>query len=103
MKSPETPGRGQAMKDFFLRTIRAMKVLARDERIPKPLRAIAAIGLLPIPGPVDEAILILIAPIFLLLYRTPMREAWTAAAQAQPKAAPEGAASPSIGKSPENL
>jgi len=91
------------MKDFFGRTIRAMKVLARDARIPKPLRAVAAIGLLPIPGPIDEAILVLIAPIFLLLYRAPMREAWAAAAQAQRQAAPEGAASPVIGSPPENL
>jgi hypothetical protein len=31
--------------------------------------------LLPIPGPVDEAILLLVAPLF-LLYREPVREAW---------------------------
>jgi hypothetical protein len=37
---------------------------------------IAAIGLLPIPGPVDEAILLLIAPVFAAFYRRPMREAW---------------------------
>ena len=72
------------MKAFLLRTIRAMRVLARDERIPKPLRWIAAIGLLPIPGPVDEAILVLIAPIFLIFYRGPMGEAWAAAAETAP-------------------
>jgi hypothetical protein len=55
--------------------IRAMKVLARDDRIPKPLRWVAGIALLPIPGPVDEAVLILVAPLF-LLYREPVREAW---------------------------
>jgi hypothetical protein len=53
-----------------------MKLLARDVRVPKPLRWIAAIGLLPIPGPVDEAVLLLIAPIFVLFYREPMRDAW---------------------------
>ena len=53
-----------------------MKLLARDGRIPKPLRWIAGIGLLPIPGPVDEVILLLIAPIFVIFYRNPMREAW---------------------------
>jgi hypothetical protein len=61
---------------FATRTIRAMKVLARDSRIPKPLRWIAGLALLPIPGPVDEVILILLAPIFFLFYRGPMREAW---------------------------
>jgi hypothetical protein len=44
--------------------------------LPRPLRWIAAIGLLPIPGPVDEAILLLIAPIFVAFYREPMRDAW---------------------------
>jgi hypothetical protein len=57
-----------------------MKVLARDDRIPKPLRWAAGIALLPIPGPVDEAVLILIAPAF-LFYREPLREAWNGAAE----------------------
>ena len=37
------------------RLLRAVKLLARDGRIPKPLRGLAAFGLLPIPGPLDEA------------------------------------------------
>jgi hypothetical protein len=57
-----------------------MRILARDSRIPRPLRWLAGIGLLPIPGPFDEVLLILIAPVFLLLYRGPMREAWARAA-----------------------
>jgi hypothetical protein len=61
---------------FVARTIRAMKVIARDSRVPKPLRWIAAIGLLPIPGPIDEAVLLLVAPVFLIFYREPMRDAW---------------------------
>ena len=66
------------VKIFLLRTVRAMRLLARDSRIPKPLRWLAGIGLLPIPGPFDEALLILIAPVFALLYRQPLREAWDA-------------------------
>jgi hypothetical protein len=62
------------------RTIRALKLLARDGRIPKPLRWIAGLALMPIPGPVDEVILLLIAPILFVLYRVPMREAWERAA-----------------------
>jgi hypothetical protein len=57
-----------------------MKILARDERIPKPVRYLAGFALLPIPGPVDEAVLILVAPLFLGLYRPYFREAWAAAA-----------------------
>ena len=61
---------------FLARTIRAIALLGRDARIPKPLRFVAAIGLLPIPGPVDEALLLLIAPVFALFYREPLRDAW---------------------------
>jgi hypothetical protein len=61
-----------------------MRHLARDARVPKPLRWIAGIGLLPIPGPVDEALLLLVAPIFIVFYREPMRDAWHAASRQTP-------------------
>ena len=67
------------MRRFLGRTIRAIRHLARDERIPKSLRWVAGIGLLPIPGPFDEAVLVLIAPVFFTFYRGPMREAWARA------------------------
>lgn len=57
--------------------LRTMRVLARDDRIPKSLRWVAGVALLPIPGPIDEAVLVAVAPLF-LLYRTPVREAWEA-------------------------
>ena len=44
--------------------------------MPKPLRWIAGIGLLPMPGPVDEVLLLLVAPVFVVFYREPMRDAW---------------------------
>jgi hypothetical protein len=66
---------------FLRRALAALRLLARDDRIPAPLRWIAGIGLLPIPGPVDEAILLLIAPLFAVLYRAPMREAWARAGE----------------------
>jgi hypothetical protein len=68
------------MAGFLSRVLRALELLARDERIPKPIRLLAGIGLLPIPGPFDEAVLVLISPC-LLLYRTPLREAWMRAAR----------------------
>jgi hypothetical protein len=60
---------------FIARTARAVGLLARDARVPRPLRGIAAVGLLPLPGPVDEVLLILIAPVFAIFYRDPMRDA----------------------------
>ncbi len=62
------------------RTIRAVRFAAGDARIPRPLRVLAGIGLLPIPGPVDEAVLLLVAVPLALLYRGPLAEAWQRAA-----------------------
>ena len=62
------------------RLLRAVEVAARDSRIPRPLRWVAAIGLLPIPGPVDELVLLIVAFPMALFYRTPLREAWRDAA-----------------------
>lgn len=66
----------QAVRAFLARALRATGHLARDRRIPRPLRWLAALALLPIPGPFDEAVLLCMAPVFLVLYRQPMREAW---------------------------
>ena len=48
----------------------------RLSRIPRPLRWIAAVGLLPIPGPFDEAILVLVAVPLALFYRRTLADAW---------------------------
>ncbi|MEA2375969.1 MAG: hypothetical protein QOD53_2432 [Thermoleophilaceae bacterium] len=66
----------RAARAFFSRTIRATGILVRDGRVPRPLRWLAALALLPIPGPFDEAVLLLLAPPLFLFYRTPLREAW---------------------------
>jgi hypothetical protein len=65
--------------EFLRRTVRAVRIAATDERIPRPLRWIAAIGLLPIPGPFDEVILVLVAVPLALFYRRPLAEAWSKA------------------------
>ena len=64
---------------FLSHTIRAVRLLARDQRIPRPIRGLIAFGLLPIPGPVDEAVLLLVAGVLALFYRAPLRDAWHSA------------------------
>jgi hypothetical protein len=54
---------------------------AGDDRIPRPLRVLAGLGLLPIPGPVDEAVLLLAAVPLAAFYRGPLADAWRRAAQ----------------------
>jgi hypothetical protein len=66
------------------RTVRAVRLAATDQRIPRPLRWLAALGLLPIPGPVDEAVLLLVAIPLGLFYRRPLREAWEQAGKDSP-------------------
>jgi hypothetical protein len=63
------------------RLLRATRILVRDQRVPRPLRWLAAVALLPIPGPVDEAALLVLAPVLLAFHREPMRDAWRAAAR----------------------
>jgi hypothetical protein len=60
--------------------VRAVNILARDGRIPKPLRGIAAFGVLPIPGPIDEAALVIVGALLWIFYRDTLRDAWTRAA-----------------------
>jgi hypothetical protein len=63
------------------RFLRAVKIAVRDSRIPRPLRWFAALGLAPIPGPIDEIVLVLVAVPLLLFYRRELREAWQSAAE----------------------
>ena len=65
---------------FFRRAVRAVRLLARDGGLPRWLRVLAAIGIAPIPGPFDEAILLVVAAILWLGYRERLRIAWRDAA-----------------------
>ena len=62
------------------RTLRAVQLLIRDNRLPRWLRALAAIGVAPVPGPFDEAVLLVVAAILWLGYRDRLRTAWRDAA-----------------------
>jgi hypothetical protein len=65
---------------FFRRTFRTAKLVERDPRIPRPLKWLAALGLLPVPGPFDEAVLVVVAAFLFVFKRDVLREAWAAAA-----------------------
>ena len=58
------------------RTVRTVRLLARDGGLPRWLRGLAAIGLAPIPGPFDEVVLLVVALILWLGYRERLRAAW---------------------------
>ena len=62
------------------RLLRAIRIAATDDRIPRPLRALAAFGILPVPGPFDEIALVLAAIPLALFYRGPLADAWRRAA-----------------------
>jgi hypothetical protein len=62
------------------RIARAVRLLARDGGLPGWLRGLAAVGLAPIPGPVDELVLLVVAAVLWLGYRERLRAAWRNAA-----------------------
>jgi hypothetical protein len=77
-------GRMRKVRTLTARTIRAVTLVIRDRRIPRPLRWAGGLALLPIPGPFDEAVLLIVAVPLLLFYREPMGEAWEATAVVDP-------------------
>jgi hypothetical protein len=72
------------MRTFFTRAVRAVRLLARDGRIPRPLRGAAAFGVLPVPGPLDEIVVVLVAGVLWLFYRDRLRDAWARSAEPSP-------------------
>jgi hypothetical protein len=64
------------MLDLVARLIRAVRILLRDGRIPRPLRWLTAFAVLPIPGPLDELVLLIVAPWLFVFRREPLRDAW---------------------------
>jgi hypothetical protein len=68
------------MRAFVRRTARAVRLVVGHDEIPRPIRWLAAFGLLPIPGPLDEAVLLFVALILFVFYRQELRQAWRNAA-----------------------
>lgn len=69
---------------FVTRSVAAVRVLARDGGIPRWLRGLVAVGLLPLPGPFDEAVLLVAAALLWLGYRDRLRAAWREAGRRFP-------------------
>jgi hypothetical protein len=92
----------RAVIRFTTRTIRATRLVVGDRRIPRPLRWGGGLALLPVPGPFDEAVLLLVAVPLFVFYRRPLRDAWSRAGTKQQgsdgapssRAASEGVAEP---------
>jgi hypothetical protein len=53
--------------------LRVAKGLVKEPHLPKPLRALLVFALLPIPGPIDEAALFLVAITIAVFYRPRFR------------------------------
>jgi hypothetical protein len=64
------------MGGILKRTVRAVRIAATDKRIPRPLRWLAALGLAPVPGPFDEALLLIVGVPLALFYREHLSDAW---------------------------
>ena len=58
------------------RTLRAVTIVVRDGRVPRPLRWGGALGVAPVPGPFDEIVLLVVGGFLWLFYRDRLREAW---------------------------
>jgi len=69
-----------AMRAAVTRTLRAVRLVIRDGRIPRPLRWAGALALLPVPGPFDEIVLLVVAGVLWLGYRDQLSDAWQKAA-----------------------
>jgi hypothetical protein len=61
---------------FVRRTVRAIRILLDDGRLPRWLRGLAVVGVAPVPGPFDELVLLIVAAIIWIGYRERLRTAW---------------------------
>jgi hypothetical protein len=66
---------------FTRSTVRAVRIVVQDGRIPRPVRWGAAFGLLPVPGPFDEVVLLLTGGVLWVFYRDQLAAAWRRASE----------------------
>lgn len=66
------------------RAARVARSLARDPRLPRPVRWLLMLSLLPVPGPFDELAGLLVLGLIALWWRPVLREALTSSAQPTP-------------------
>lgn len=64
------------MRRRLLRPVRAAKLVARDPRVPRWLKLLALLGALPVPGPFDELVLVVVLVLLAARHREPVRDAW---------------------------
>jgi hypothetical protein len=64
------------VRTFVRHTARAVRIVVLHQGIPRPLRWLATLALLPIPGPFDEAVLLVVAATLIVFYRRELQEAW---------------------------
>ena len=78
------------MNAFVGRAVRSVRIVIRDGRIPRPIRWGGALGLMPVPGPFDEIVLLLVGAVLWLFYRDQLREAWKRSRPVSPADGPRG-------------
>jgi hypothetical protein len=61
------------------RALRAGRIVLGDRRIPKSVRWVGGLAALPIPGPFDEIVLLVVFAVLAVFYRRPLRDAWAQA------------------------
>jgi hypothetical protein len=69
--------------------LRTLKGLVRDPRVPRPIRWLLIIGLLPVPGPFDEAVLLLALGLIAVFCRPVYRQIKAEAAVPKPLEPPD--------------
>jgi hypothetical protein len=72
------------LRQHVVRLLRLAKSLAQDPRIPRPVRWLIVVGLLPVPGPFDEIVLAVALLILAIVRPGIVRTLWRESAAWSP-------------------